>query len=118
MGGPLDRSCQLEGTLDMVEQRKLELQRELDQIERVSIRLKEEIDGVEEEDPTHPIITLPQPPSESKEDAPDNCPVTPVQTIDKPFVTESPTLVTEGDDCVELTHSPLTPGRDQHSLSV
>jgi hypothetical protein len=116
VGGPLDRSCQLEGTLDIVEQRKLELQRELSQIERVSIHLKEQIDGVEEEDPTHPIITLPQPPSESKEDALVNCPETPVQTMDRPFVTESPTVVTEGNDCVELTHSPLTPRRDRHSL--
>ena len=115
VGGPLDRSCQLEGTLTLVEQRKLHLQRQLEQVEQLSVRLKTEIEEVEAEGPTHPIITLPIAPDESKEERSTSCPGTPTQGEEKPStptICESPTVVTEGDDGVELTHSPSTPGRD------
>lgn len=115
VGGPLDRSCQLEGTLELVEERKRVLQRQLEQVERLSEGLKVEIGEVEGEDPSHPIITLPHPPTESQEEKPAICPGTPVQDTDKldtPTLSESPTVVTQGKDGVELTHSPATPGRE------
>lgn len=95
----------------MVEQRRLELQRQLAQIERLSDRLKTQIDQVEAEDPTHPIITLP-PSMDAQEEAPNSCPGTPDRKLETPTLSESPTVVTQGDDGVELTHSPSTPGRD------
>lgn len=111
----MDKSCQLEGTLNLVEQRKRDLQRQLEQVGKVSECLRTEIEGVETEDPTHPIITLPPVPDESKEENPTICPGSPTQGWEKPVthtICESPTIVTEADDCVELTHSPSTPGRN------
>ena len=119
VGGPLDRSCQLEGTLDLVEHRKLELQRQLEQVERLSQGLKAGIEEIEGQDPTHPIITLPPPPidQEQQNKPTSSCPGTPVHTgkFDTPNLYESPTVVTEGDNGVELSHSPVTPGRDASS---
>jgi len=113
----LDTSCQLEGTLILVEQRRHDLQCQLAQAERVLERLKADIEVVEVEDPSHPIITLPPVSIAPQEEAPASCPGTPIQMVDKsstPTLCESPTILTEGDDGVELTHSPSTPGRDPY----
>jgi hypothetical protein len=116
----LDKSCQFEGTLFIVERRRKELQRQLEHFERLSHSLKADIEELEGQDPTHPIITLPPAP-ETQEQAPNptvTSPSTPVPTkLDSP-IPVSPTIVTAGADGVELTENlypPQTPDRQPDS---
>lgn len=120
VGGPLDKSCQFEGTLYMVERRRKELQRQLEQFERLSHSLKADIEELEGQDPTHPVITLPPVPETQEQslNPAGSCPSTPVPSkLDFP-IPLSPTIVTAGADGVELTENfnlPRTPGRQPDS---
>lgn len=58
IGGPLDKSCELEGMHEMMEQRRQELQRQLKQVERLSTGLLDRILYEQQREPTHPILTL------------------------------------------------------------
>ena len=125
MGQPIEKSCQLEGTLDMIELRKKQLQRQLEEVERVSESLKSSIEEVQNEEPTHPVITtLPiLTPAVSLEHVPESggtSPCTPNKANEEEQVhsaPHSPSIVaSDGTDGVEVTeHTPGAIVRHPHS---
>jgi hypothetical protein len=63
VGGPLDKSCELEGIYDILELRKLKIRRKIEEVERLSASIQERIQFEQTQEPSHPILTLaPQPP--------------------------------------------------------
>lgn len=102
VGGPLDKSCQLEGILDSVASRKRELERELRELEDLSRGLGEEVQLALSQEPSHPIITptpeIERPSSPKASPSPESSPV-PRSPIDKLKITTS-------EDSVEIARSP------------
>jgi hypothetical protein len=61
VGGPSDKSCELEGIYDIVATRRHELSRQLEQFERRSAGLLDRIQLEQSSEPIRPIIMLPSP---------------------------------------------------------
>lgn len=57
VGGPLDKSCRLEGLLDTVVSRGKGLQRTLDENTQIEESLRKQVETAAESEPSHPVIT-------------------------------------------------------------
>ena len=57
VGGPLEKTCRLEGLLDTVINRGKDLQRELEENHRIEEALRREIEAEMQAEPEHPVIT-------------------------------------------------------------
>jgi len=57
VGGPLEKSCRLEGILDTVVHRGIDLQKELDENKRIEDSIRQEIEAEFQNEPNHPIVT-------------------------------------------------------------
>jgi hypothetical protein len=60
VGGPLEKSCQLEGMLQSVERKQQELQRELDEVNRLTQGLKDKVRLEQQHPEEHPVISARQ----------------------------------------------------------
>jgi hypothetical protein len=68
VGGPLEKSCQLEGMLQSVTRKQNELQRELDEVNRLTRGLRDKIRLEQQHPEEHPIITTRQDIGEDEND--------------------------------------------------
>ena len=57
MGGPLEKSCRLEGMLDSVMEKRMQLQKELDEIDLLVSGLQSQIKAEQEKPEEHPVIS-------------------------------------------------------------
>ena len=63
VGGPLESVCRLEGLLQTVSSRGRDLQSTLDENRQIEISLRTQIEAQLSEEPNHPVITDPLPPT-------------------------------------------------------
>lgn len=124
VGGPLEKSCQLEGMLQSVTRKQQELQKELDEVNRLVNGLGEKIKLEQEQPENHPVISAPkqtEPPltaagvnDENDAAAAITHPATPPSAGKSDSLLESPVIglgLTESTDSteVELGEHRLTP---------
>jgi len=57
VGGPLEKSCRLEGMLDSVMEKRMQLQKELDEIDLLVNGLQSQIKAEQEKPEEHPVIS-------------------------------------------------------------
>ena len=62
VGGPIEKSCRLEGMLRSVSREQEELQKKLDEINRLANGLKDQINFEQEQPESHPVISPLHPP--------------------------------------------------------
>jgi len=57
VGGPLEKSCKLEGILDTIVHRGMDLQKELDENSAIEESIRQEIEAEFQNKPNHPIVS-------------------------------------------------------------
>jgi hypothetical protein len=102
VGGPLETSCQLQGTLCIVKERQQALQRQLVELEAQSDMLQRRIDAERMKEPSHPVITPPGPSTPTTASAP-----SPVSVPSSPEVRVTASYDGDGVEVEEARDGPL-----------